>query len=269
MFYTGKIVQTHRVIQMKSLYSFLFVFTFSLMALSYPAMAAYEEFEYSEAEKAGLAFYHFAGQEPDFRKWIQEYEYYLTAKPSKKNEILYEDQIRLEQGYRQFNPETDYITFKTSVLVHVPKFEKRMDFLNEYQKIPVKIQLPRMLEIPGSQETYFPYYVGGMWFAIIPENFQDLYIIYLDEAEFYEFEQELDIGRSTTVKKVRAEFVMRVKGADTQAPFPIGETESWLVMGEIGNMQLRHKDRNFTLWEYEAPWYIPKSRQDLMNLFKQ
>lgn len=247
----------------------MFVCAFIVMALPNPAISAYEEFEYSEAEKAGLAFYHFAGYEPDFKKWIVEYDYYLKAKPSKKNQILYEDEIRLQQGYRQFNPESDYITFNTTVIVHVPKMEKRAAFLREYQKIPVKIQLPRMLEVPGSQETYFPYYVGGVWYAVIPENFQDLQIIYMDEAEFYDFAYELDMDRSTATAKVRAEFIMRVKGADTEAPFPIGETQSWLIMGEIGNLQLLHKDKSYMLWEYEAPWYIPKTRKDLMNLFKQ
>lgn len=240
-----------------------------ILAFSAHKALAFDDREYTEPEKAGFAFYHFAGVEPDFNRWITEYEYYLKAKPSRKNEILQDDKIRLQKGMRLFNPEINYIEFKTDVRVVVPPEAKRQEFLNEYNKIPVKLELPRALEMPGSQETYFPFYVGKMWFAVIPQQYEEKAIIYMDENDYYNFTFDLDMGKQERSKVVNAEYAFRATNADTEQPFPIGDMDSWLIIAEIGSMKLFGKSNNKRVWEYEAPWYIPETKQNLLNLYQQ
>lgn len=231
---------------------------------------ALDNSEYTESEKAGFAFYYFAKTDPDFEKWIMEYNYFKAAKPSKKNLILYEDKMRLSKGLQTFDPKTDYIGYSTPARIHFSTKKKRQEYLKKYNKIPVRIELPRILEIPGSQEKYFSFYVGGTWFAIIPQNFQNFTTIYMDEEEFYDIYTRLEIfDPNETFVKANIAYKLRATSADTQSPFPIGSNNFWLTMAEVGSIVINDKNNKTTFWQYEASWFITKTRKDLMNLYKE
>ncbi len=233
------------------------------------AALAFDDNEYTESEKAGFAFYYYAKTDPDFEKWIREYSYYKEAKPSKKNHILYEDKARLSKGLQLFQPENNYISYTTPARIHITKPEDRTKYLEQYKKIPVRLELPRILEIPGSQETYFPFFVGNVWFALIPDNFQNFLTIYMDGDEYYEFLEALGVIPGYNTAAVTIDYTVRATSADTVEPFPIGSNNFWLIMAEVGSVQIFDKDKKNLIWDYEAPWFIPKTKQDLMNLFKQ
>lgn len=253
----------------RTTFRFLILSIISCIAFLSSSAHAVENDTFTESEKVGFAFYGFAGTEPKFDTWIKNQTYYQTAKPSAKNHILYEDNIRLGKGFQSFNPEYDYISFETPARAHIPAPDARMEFLNKFNKIPIKIELPRILEIPGSQETYFPYEIGNTWIALIPDNFQEFLTIYMDEEDYYNFSTELGITYDTPHTRVMIEYIMRATNADSERPFPVGSKELWLVMAEVGGIKIRNPHNNYQVWDYESSWYIPKTRQNLMNLYRQ
>lgn len=247
----------------------IFLFSVMLATISTPAMA-FDASEYTESEKAAFSFYHYAQTDPDFEKWIMGYSYYKSAKPSKKNLILYEDKMRLNKGIQTFKPNKDYINYETQARIHFSTKKKRQEYLEKYSKIPVRIELPRILQVPGTQETYFPFFVGETWFAIIPQNFQNFTTIYMDEEEFYNFFTSLDLyDPSDKFVAATISYTLRATSADTTSPFPIGSNNFWLIMAEVGSIIINGNRDQGILWQYEAPWYVTKARKDLMNLYRE
>lgn len=225
--------------------------------------------KYSESEKAGFAFYQFAGIQPDFAPWIENYKFYQQAKPSLRRDLLKQEEVRLTKGYQNYDKSTDYLSYTVKdAQIIVPKRIDRQVYLSKYNKIPVRISLPRILNIPGSGDVYFPYQIGDIWIAVIPQKIEDFTTIYLDRNEFENLAYKLRMTKSDTEATAEITYSLRPVSGDTKQPFPIGKLSAWLIMAEIGRIDIYSYNHSRHVWQYEAPWYISKTQQDLIQLYR-
>jgi len=114
--------------------------------------------------------------------------------------------------------------------------------------------------------TYFQYNMYGYNVGIVPEDVQKFGKLALSKARA----ENMFAAISSPGDDVIAEFMLKPVYADVTEPFEVNESNYWLMFARIAELRLwsnESPDNAQLLWYYRAPWYAPKDKSNINNLF--
>lgn len=238
----------------------------ALILMFWPSLGkALENGRYTESEKVGFAFHKLAGFDPHYEQWIKDMEKYVDAHPADKLELLQKERYRLESGFLGYIPDVDLVSLDIQAVV------KSSNYFAQSQKEGVQTDVTiELVELP---ENYFPFYIGGMWIALVIKDFDTLLRQRTFTAEEYQTLAKLLglTGAYQLTQKVNIDLHLRPLSVDTSSPLTLDGLEMWLMLVEIGEMTVWRKINNNkqVLWTYTAPWYISDSQKELLMLYEK
>ena len=245
---------------------FVFIFALCLPGIAHAQFDS--DTEYNENEKIGFAFYTLSGMKPDFFTWAQHTEKYRNAGPTGKIQIANNDAYRLQNGYVNYNIEEDLIKleFDNTNIKGEPFYVESRHHDNNTSVF---------VSLPDYPDGYFPFEVSDKWVALIIKDFDLLKEIIMDNDEYKKFTKAAGHNHinHSFEKKVNMTLTLKPISVDTAEPMVLEDMEMWLMLAEIGEMELwyldRHTGREQHLWSYNAPWYVAEERQELLDLYKK
>ncbi len=249
---------------MKLIIACLFFGAAGLMIAAPVTVHAFDMSRYSESEKVGFAFHYMAGFDPHYEDWITDSDKYKDAKPIDKVELLQHDKWRLMNGFANYMPDRNLIRVGVEGVVHTSSY-----YLERRKVAPLKDIEINLRELP---ENYFPFYIGGIWIALVIKDYDLLTKFILNNDEYEEFEKKLGLSRKVyeLSKKVNVDFRLRPVAVDTNAPLTLDGLEMWLMMVEVAEMDIwrARGDERISVWRYQAPWYIADKHREFLSLYK-
>lgn len=237
------------------------VFVLGIFLLSFISPAnAFDDRNFSEREKVGLAFYKLGNIAPDFESWIRSSSTYKNlVRPRERGEFLESEKHRLEEGLRSYYPEFGQIKIKTSVtLKGMPPEELKR---SEDRYIKVKMN-------NNTAEFYFPYPVGNEWVALIPRNIEKMSRVNVTQEQY-----DLALGKNfknTQGGKEKAgvmELILQPVSVDTSKPLELEGIHTWLMDGDVASMAVWADNKRILIWEYTAPWYVSDTQRGIHGLY--
>ncbi len=210
---------------------------------------------YTDTEKVGFAFYKFANIKPNFTDWdISADAYKNAAAPLDRIEYRRKNAIRLDQGYNDYDPDTDLIHVIADIqVVKLPDPTRPAITLSFNQ---------------SSTDTYFPFKVGKLWIAVIPRDIDKFEGIHLSPAEYSDFVKKVS---NDTNKKVPAliELWLRPLTAETKTPSMIDRQPYWPLLADIASVTIWNTDKTQVAWSYDAPGSAAtmEKKNDLVDLY--
>lgn len=227
------------------------------------AYALLDKDKYSEAEKAGFAFYRLSNMAPDFYDWVKYSDSYLKAQPEDQDKILQKDSYRLEQGFRDYFPDEDLSVIKAKVMIKFPNALEREDLVKKRQKIPVNIVFTDI------KESHFPFQAGDIWVTLIPNEIENALSLQFTSKEFVLFAKRLRMKAEAI--QLNAELVLRLRpvSAGKEAPFIVDNIELWMVLTEIGSIEIWSPNHDSFIWSYEEDWFVSDEYKLLQDLFNK
>lgn len=217
---------------------------------------------YSEAEKAGFAFYRLAGRTPPFEQWIVNREKYLLAKPSARREYLQEEMSRLTRAFNEYSMQDNLIVLRTRVTLKTPSKAEQEVYKNMGVRKPVTMVLSE------TRDNIFPIEVGQMWIGLVPNHIEDYLELSLNDEEFTRLMKQLGFGSGGEERQAIMEIRLRPEAIDTAEPIAMDNIHVWLMLSDIASISLWNTANTQTMaWERHAPWYLPQGQKDLMDLY--
>ena len=224
------------------------------------AFAFLEKDKYTDAEKAGFAFYSLSKTKPDFESWVMNTPAYKSAPPEQRSEMLGNEVNRLATGFRDFHPDEDLIKIRAPVILDLPQIGK-----NDPQNQPVIISF----EFEKSSNLYFPVMQGGTWMALVPEDTKIISGIQLGNAA--ELESFIRKGGFQNARRkgayAVAELTLRAISADARAPLQMDGKPMWTMLVQVGSIMVYSEKNSALMYTAAAPWYMNTRQQGLINLY--
>ncbi len=248
----------------KYLLSGAVIILLTLIALRPSTGEAQDKSKYSESENVGFAFYNFSKSKPEFKDWITDMDNYKKARPVEKMEMMHQEIYRLENGFFNYHPDENLISLNMEALV------KSSNYFAESQKKGALTDVN--ITLADLPENYFPFYIGGVWIAVVIKDFEDLTNFTFTGDEYQEFAEKLNFNRHAYAlsQKVGVDFKLRPLSVDTSAPIELDGIEMWLMLVEIGEMVMwrKHRNERQILLTHKAPWFITEGHKDLLRLYR-
>jgi len=211
-----------------------------------------------EHEKAICAFLSLTSQKPDLENWIRHSKKYKQANKFDKPLILKADRTRLANGCDIYEANKDFVTIKEKIRISTS--------LNDQGKRIISL---RFADKTKNKSTYFSYQYGTNSIALITQELENFRKITLKPEEIPLITKHLHDNAP-----YEAEIEMRIKplSADTGSTLKIGGKKQWLMLGDIAYIKInffdKFKNKNTTIWNYNAPWYYNESQKALLEMFK-
>ncbi len=232
-----------------------------LLAMTGPAMAQKHKAKSADAEDVVIAFYKTGAARPNFKKWVELREPYLTTPLARRPELMESELKRLNDAYDAFNPITSLITIRTTASASV----------NQYQDPDNPEELITLLEMrfPVGDADYFPYDLLDERFAVIPKDLRRHMKPRLQNEQYDYMKSVLRESRPVTMI-----MELRPLKANMEAPFSLDakdgedaddEKGQWMFLTDIATMSVWTRSGTM-LWEYTAPWYMTPMRDSLLDL---
>ena len=229
--------------------------------LAVPALAMIDDSRYSESEKAGFAFYKLARAKPNFENWIVKTEKYRTLLPQPRIDMLREETNRLHNGMVNFHPDEDFL----HVMAEVDIGRYRGEALTEVGAGESILDI----RLAGFQQIYFPFNVGDLWIAVIPEGIDLAGGVVMKKDDYRRLARKygFDAGYVRSGKAI-LDMRLRAVSVDVSAPVRLDERDYWPMLAEIGSISLIDITSKDVIWSHRAPWFTTKEERAIMNLYE-
>lgn len=223
---------------------------------------AFDDRNYTNEEKVAFSFHKLSNTEPDLKTWIQQSDTYKNASTPLKQQIMLDEEPRLQKGWQGYNKDTDLIRAFLRVDIILPSDEEIRTLMARKQKIPVHL-------VPGvTYERYFMFRAGDKRVAIIPEDLEKFLSLTFTYEEFESFYESLLLSDDKEMLQGDIELMLRPVSVDTEMPMMLENKEAWLMIADIGSFRLYKANHRQPLWSYNAPWYVPKGQKKLLDLYQ-
>ena len=251
-----------RLFSHKSVLIFLAAALLGLTVFCAAGTQAQEGVRYTETEKIGFAFHKLAGFDPDFESWIYNSETYKNAAPAEKVNYLRNEVYRLQNGYYNYMPDQDLISLELPGKIYSLK-----GFKAAKDAVPTNIKI----SFDDIQDNYLAFPVGDLWVAIVIKDLEKMTNLALNAEDYAGFATALS-PQNVYIKNYDVRIVVKLRplSVDTNAPIEMGGLEMWLMLAEIGSMdvEIEARDGMRHLWDYNAPWYVSDRQQEWLLLYQ-
>ncbi|MCC7305368.1 MAG: hypothetical protein IT558_03805 [Alphaproteobacteria bacterium] len=206
--------------------------------------AGNQGYEFSESEKVVFSFFKLANGSPDYEPWITHSRLYTNASEGKE-QVLNSELARLKWGFETFNPEQDFITLKLKAVA-------------EFRQQDKQALLDLAFDTPDHDiPPYFPYPYGRQFIALILADLANFKTITLSSKEEGVVKNFMNFGDKHPVEVF---VVAKASKVDRDKPAQVDGMEQWLMMGEIGSVEVIYPAGEVslpgTLLTFSAPWYV-------------
>lgn len=224
-----------------------------LLSVCSPALA--QTMKIADGETVAIAFYKFAGLQPNFMTWAVDTPVYLAAPFARRPGVQKKEAERLYKNYEDFSRAEGLLNVATMASV------KLEEIINTDNALDKTYHLT--WEFAKGDATFFPYEYRGEMFALVPdemESFQSAPIT----AEQYRYMKEKMGTRDT------AKLVLQLRGyyADHRAPVHLRGEDFWALGVKLAGVSLWDRDGGL-LWENTATWYLSPRTQSLNELHQR
>lgn len=211
----------------------------------------------------GLAFYKFAGVDPDFKTWVVNSQAYKDSTPHDRADMIREEVPHLQNTFSNYMIEDNPITIKVKATFVAPSAVAAKTMLADKKKITIPVKLTEM------SNAYFPLQVGEMWIALIPKDLEKMLEMTFTADEYEAFRRRAAeagmIGRPCTLILT----MVPIK-ADITAPLQVNDFSLWMLMAEIIKFELWSQDGKKFGWYLNVPGQDKYMQNDeINNLFGQ
>lgn len=208
--------------------------------------------KYASSEDVAIAFYKTANIKPNFENWVKKQEDYRHTPLGLRPEFMASELARLQNSYNTFNPETDYLTVRTTATIQTNEIT-----LNEGETI----QTISLNFGDSESATYLPYSFMDKNIMVIPDKFNKLKTHRINKIDYALLNNHLEHIKPRP-------FIMQLKAvkSDTNKPYNVDGIDQWAMITEIVSMETWNSDGSL-LWEYSAPWYVAPNEQKIRNLY--
>ena len=232
-----------------------------LLLATAPAYALLEEGKYTETEKVGFAFFKLGHIQPPYVEWVKATDLYKDAPPKERAALLEDQTVRLQKGFSLYMPDEDLIKVATIAPVRSPMLSDK-DKAGKYHDVK-----PLQILMAAGPNGYFPFYVGDMCIAIVPEHFDAFQNIMVSNDVYSKMRKYLGIGNYQQVQKAYIEIVFRPNKADTSKPMTLDKTDTWLMSATIINFEVWDITHQHFIWNYTSPAYVSDKTRNLLDLY--
>lgn len=219
---------------------------------------------YSESEKVGFAFHKLAKFDPDYKKWVTNMDSYMAAKPTDKVAMMQKETARLQNGYFNFMPDDDLVSLTIDARLRASSYFGASQRAGTITNVTMEL-----VDLP---QNYFPFYIGGIWIAVVIKDFDSYTQFTFSPEEYSEFSKKvgLDSGYQL-VQKVKVDLLLRPISVDTTSPVMLDGLEMWLMLAEVGEITVWRPmgQERFLIWGHNAPWFTSDSQKELLRLYEQ
>jgi hypothetical protein len=230
-------------------------FLSALLLNAAAALAAERNYKLSLSEDVAIAFYREIGSMPDFEHWVMSADKYIEAEGINKPVILESETARLQQKFYNYKPGEDILT------VRIPVRAKIIHVLDNKENPYLLTFKPR-----EEEQTYYPYIVGDIWFALIIGDLADKLVYPLTN-----WERNAITARYSGLRNQHAYVDLymhvRVRSVDASAPVHMDGQYQWLIMTEGVSASLRKHGE--IVWEYQQSWYRDENMEEIRKLFRE
>lgn len=226
------------------------ILVIALLAFSLPAKA---QLKITEEEKAVFAFFKLAEHVPNYKSWVMAMPSYNQAGPDMREDIYHLEETRLKWGFGTYDETDEFLKIRTEAEL----------ILNETDE-----QTILHFRFPGSageEYPYFPYPYAEAWIALVISDLGRFTSIPLSPEQTKNIKTMLDGATKTPVKmKMR----VRPLEADIEKPLEMDGAYFWIMGGDIAYLEFISKDKEQTLFEYTAPWYLTSAESELLEMLQ-
>ncbi len=192
-------------------------------------------------ERAVFGYFRAVGSVPDYEFWIKTGDNYPYIADDQKANYLYQETLRLGQGYSHYNPNENLLELSMEVVViYKPATETEKAHIS--------------FEFFEGDESYIPsfdYPYGRDAISLVVNQLAFFADMELEEA------QEKAISEKVPMQNdyFEATLTIHVRPSDQSSKRPIDdeETRKWLMIGEVAYIKCEAQGQ--ALWDYSAPWY--------------
>lgn len=212
------------------------------------AAITFNEDNYTDREKVGLAFFSMSERRPNIKAWIRKSEKYRTARPLSRQKYLTRDKDRLNLGLLLFDPEKHFFDLNARVAVTWPDEAQKQAYIAENGKFPLAIHLLDM------KEHIFPVSLGHDWVVVVPGNMTKFLTFHVTPEDF----EKKIVNFQNFIGYRRVEGFMRLNmkavRVDDGTPLALNDIEAWLLLAEIRRLTLSPDRQSPPVWEQRASW---------------
>ncbi len=219
--------------------------------------------KYITSEVVGFAFYQLAGVPPDFPEWVMKTQTYLDAPHAQKTAILAENVQRLEIGYANYSLEHDVIDFTSGVTIQFPDPEELAKTDIEREGVHVRLKLT------DTVGGYFPFNVGEIWIAVIPDGVEKFFDMNLPVQDYEGLLRGLGVDSSVRTVEAVMRFHVKPLAADTSKPMDLDGFRVWLLLSQIAAVEVWSKGMTTLSWSYSEDGRTIRGQQELIDLKKE
>ena len=243
----------------------LFLAALTLLLSFGPARALLDASQYSETEKVGFAFFKLGNHMPDFNGWAKSEDIYNDLPDDAgRAALLRKESLRLESGFHNYVPEEDLLRLRIPVRISFPTKQARDELLARKVPIPVRIEMDK------EAVEYFPYQIGALWVAVVPDGLDAYKTLSLSADDFSGLLAGLKYGANDTAGDAVLHMDLKPVKIDLEKPMKLGKLDrAWLMAAEIGSYELWDKSLKTVAFSFHASWYQAKEHQEILDLYKK
>lgn len=219
---------------------------------------------YSESEKVGFAFHKLAKFDPDYKKWVTNMDSYMAAKPTDKVTMMQMETARLQNGYFNFMPDDDLVSLTIDARLRASNY-----FGVSQQRGKITDVTMELIDLP---QNYFPFYIGGIWIAVVIKDFDFYTHFTFSPEEYNEFAEKVGLKRGyQLIQAVKVDLQLRPISVDTTSPVMLDGLEMWLMLAEVGEAIVWRPigRERLLIWAHNAPWFTSDIQKELLRLYEQ
>lgn len=218
---------------------------------------------YNAQEMTAFAVHNLQGTVPDFLMLARSIDLFEHVPEEERDYYLSYQAARLESGFRNYRRDHDPIRVQVPGRVILPS-EAEQDSLNEHD-----LDYPVRIVINDFEHGFFPYDIGGILIAVIPEDIEKIEKLRMDRATYSRLLSRAGSGRVARGSDwhVTVELSLIPLQLNTERPLVVHDTSFYALFGKIAEIELRRQKDNRPLWHaYQADWYVSPEQHELMNL---
>jgi hypothetical protein len=241
---------------MNTIHHFLAIIACLMLSLCYSHSAqAQADAKTSDDKIVAFAFYKGAGATPNFKRWVENTEPYISTPMARRKKVMERELSKLRREFNDFDIQQDLITVRTTVDARIwlpPSDSKEQTGMFIYDYVKSK----------GDEEKLFAFQYGEDHFAVVVEDLAKMQEMEfpLRQTEFFKHELYGSNGRLTAILQLRP------KISDIEEPYNIdADAPHWLLVSEIASMTF-WTPKGVLVHQYTAPWYYSPTNKVIEDL---